>query len=107
MENNFQKAFENYINVVLRDSWGYKETYEVKIIDEGILLQNNGSIQLVYILKIPKYKNAFEKTILPGISKIFPSAKEYGINTLTYGNIKILVKKLLYVDLLPNEILPI
>ena len=111
MENNFQKAFENYINVVLRDSWGYKETYEVKIIDEGILLQNNGSIQLVYILKIPKYKNAFEKTILPGISKIFPSAKEYGLSILPHsfesGSFKILVKKLLYIDLLPNEILPI
>ena len=76
-EDKFIKAFDNYINVLLRNSWGFKETYQISLIDDGVLLKSltDKNTQLTNILEIDKYKKIFIKTTLPGISKIFSNAK--------------------------------
>jgi len=108
-EDKFIKAFDNYINVLLKNSWGFKETYQISLIDDGVLLKSLSTkkTQLTNILEIDKYKKLFIKTTLPGISKIFSDAKTYGITVYLckYAQIEILVKKQLYLDLVPNELL--
>lgn len=105
----FGSAFEKYINVTLKSIWNFKENYRVEVRNGSIKLgiQSGSTSDLLYLLKIDKYKSKFINAIIPAISKLYPSTKEYGVYLIVNTNddkTEIIPKDQLYLDIIPYEL---
>jgi len=119
--SKFLAALDNYINVTLKNFWGFKETYTIKLIKDGVILNSNGPrYDLVLILKLDNYMKLFKSVMLSAFEKVYPDAKRYGIYidlilphptkwNADYSDyeIKIQSKIFSYLDIVPMELLVI
>src|SRR6266496_3441511 len=108
--DKFIKGLYDYINITLKIAWKFKETYQIIHVSDQILLYSTEGTELGKILEIPKYKKLFQDALLPVFSQIYPSARKHGIKVdlQSYNKnseIYISPEKLLYLDIIPKELL--